>query len=189
MCPGPARPAAASCWRPTASSSGTTTWCGPRASARARWRWCAGCCSSPSSPSCSGWRGGPATAATSLQRKLSSLQITVSSVRCCSGQPGIFAAAGVGRGSGCVREWLLVLLYGLLTSSASFSCVSAIPLMPIGDLIVVCMSTPVFSVILDKLVLKRPLTLLSVTLCVLIGGHHQQLVQPHRHVGHHLQLH
>lgn len=67
-----------------------------------------------------------------------------------------------------MREWLLVLLYGLLTSSASFSCVSAIPLMPIGDLIVVCMSTPVFSVILDKLVLKRPLTLLSVTLCVSI---------------------
>ena len=85
-----------------------------------------------------------------------------------------------------MREWLLVLLYGLLTSSASFSCVSAIPLMPFGDLIVVCMSTPVFSVILDKLVLKRPLTLLSVTLCVLIGDH-QQLVLPHLRVVH-LQL-
>ena len=97
-----------------------------------------------------------------------------------------FAAGGKSRGSGCVREWLLVLLYGLLTSSASFSCVSAIPLMPIGDLIVVCMSTPVFSVILDKLVLKRPLTLLSVTLCVLIGDH-QQLVRPHLRVVH-LQL-
>ena len=82
---GPAWPAAASCWRPTASSSGTTTWCGPRASGRARWRWCAGCCSSPYSPSYSGWRGGPATAAPSLQSKLSSLQITVSSVQCCSG--------------------------------------------------------------------------------------------------------
>ena len=112
--------------------------------------------------------------------------------QCCSAaaatprQPGIFAAGGKSRRPGCVREWLLVLLYGLLTSSASFSCVSAIPLMPIGDLIVVCMSTPVFSVILDKLVLKRPLTLLSVTLCVLIGDH-QQLVLPHLHVVH-LQL-
>ena len=76
-----------------------------------------------------------------------------------------------------MREWLLVLLYGLLTSSASFSCVSAIPLMPIGDLIVVCMSTPVFSVILDKLVLKRPLTLLSVTLCLLIGDTHQRVLE------------
>ena len=82
-----------------------------------------------------------------------------------------FAAGGKSRGSGCVREWLLVLLYGLLTSSASFSCVSAIPLMPLGDLIVVCMSTPVFSVILDKLLLKRAITLLSVTLCMLIGDH------------------
>ena len=63
----------------------------------------------------------------------------------------------------------LVCLYGLLSSSASFAVVTALPLMPVGDLISICMSTPVFSIIFSALILKTRLTLLSVALCILIG--------------------
>ena len=67
-------------------------------------------------------------------------------------------------------EYALVCLYGFLTSSATFAVVTALPFMPIGDLIVICMSTPVFSVIFDALINKTQVTLLSVALCVLIGA-------------------
>ena len=66
------------------------------------------------------------------------------------------------------RTWLLASLRGFLTASMSFCCVMAVPLMPIGDLIVLCFISPVFSVILEGLILKRPLTILSLSLCVLI---------------------
>ena len=45
----------------------------------------------------------------------------------------------------------------------------AVPLMPIGDLIVISFSSPVFSVFLESLVLKRTMTVLSVVLCISIG--------------------
>ena len=63
----------------------------------------------------------------------------------------------------------LVCLYGLLSSSASFAVVTALPRMPVGDVIVICMSTPVFSIIFSALILKTRLTLLSVALCIFIG--------------------
>ena len=67
-----------------------------------------------------------------------------------------------------VIGWTLAVLRGLMTSSMSFACIMAVPLMPIGDLIVLCFISPVFSVILEGLILKRPLTILSLSLCVLI---------------------
>ena len=53
----------------------------------------------------------------------------------------------------------------------SFVCVVAVRLMPIGDLIVLAFTSPVFSVVMDAVFLQRRLTLLSVTLCLLIGTH------------------
>ena len=50
----------------------------------------------------------------------------------------------------------------------SFSFLLAIPYMPIGDLIVLSFMSPVFSVFLDRIVLKRPLTFLAVFLCMII---------------------
>ena len=68
-----------------------------------------------------------------------------------------------------LRKWGLVSLRGLLTASMSFVCVVAVRLMPIGDLIVLAFTSPVFSVVMDAVFLQRRLTLLSVTLCLLIG--------------------
>ena len=70
-----------------------------------------------------------------------------------------------------LRKWGLVSLRGLLTASMSFVCVVAVRLMPIGDLIVLAFTSPVFSVVMDAVFLQRRLTLLSVTLCLLIGTH------------------
>ena len=67
------------------------------------------------------------------------------------------------------RTWLLASLRGFLTASMSFCCVMAVPLMPIGDLVVIAFISPVFSLILECLALKRPLTILAVILCILIG--------------------
>lgn len=67
------------------------------------------------------------------------------------------------------RTWVLASLRGFLTASMSFCCVMAVPLMPIGDLVVIAFISPVFSLILESLILKRPLTILAVILCVLIG--------------------
>ena len=67
------------------------------------------------------------------------------------------------------RTWLLASLRGFLTASMSFCCVMAVPLMPIGDLVVIAFISPVFSLILEGLILKRPLTILAVILCILIG--------------------
>merc|ERR1711983_575833 len=50
--------------------------------------------------------------------------------------------------------------------------------MPIGDLIVICFSSPVFSLILESLILKRPMTVLSVFLCISIVGGDILAVQP-----------
>ena len=65
--------------------------------------------------------------------------------------------------------WSLAVLRGLLSSSMSFACIMAVPLMPIGDLVVIAFISPVFSLILEGLILKRPLTILAVILCILIG--------------------
>ena len=67
------------------------------------------------------------------------------------------------------RTWVLASLRGFLTASMSFCCVMAVQLMPIGDLVVIAFISPVFSLILESLILKRPLTILAVILCVLIG--------------------
>ena len=67
------------------------------------------------------------------------------------------------------RTWLLASLRGFLTASMTFCCVMAVPLMPIGDLVVIAFISPVFSLILECLILKRPLTVLSTILCILIG--------------------
>jgi drug/metabolite transporter (DMT)-like permease len=72
----------------------------------------------------------------------------------------------------------LLCLYGVTISTASFACLAAIPLMPIGDLIVICFTSPVFSVFLDRLVLKRPLTILSICLCLFIIIGDVLVVQP-----------
>jgi len=62
----------------------------------------------------------------------------------------------------------LIVLYGFTVATMSFACLAAIPLMPIGDLVVLCYVYPVFSVFLDRIVLKRALTFLSISLCFLI---------------------
>ena len=60
----------------------------------------------------------------------------------------------------------------------SFACLAAIQFMPIGDLIVISFTSPVFSVFLDRIILKRLLTFLSVGLCILIVLGDVLVVQP-----------
>ena len=55
-----------------------------------------------------------------------------------------------------IKQWILVNLYGMFSSSMGYSAVLAVSMMPIGDLIVITYTAPVFSVILDALILKRP---------------------------------
>ena len=69
-----------------------------------------------------------------------------------------------------LSQWMWISLYGLLMSSAVISVLASIPLMPIGDLIVLSFTSPVFAVIFEFLILRRPLKLPSVFLCCLIGG-------------------
>ena len=71
---------------------------------------------------------------------------------------------------GVFGTYLLLCVYGLLTSTSSFSVITAIPFLPIGDLIVLCFISPVFSVIWSSLIIKKPLTLLSIVLCIFIGN-------------------
>jgi len=80
--------------------------------------------------------------------------------------------------------YVQIILYGFTVSTMSFSCLAAIPLMPIGDLIVICFASPVFSVFLDRVVLKRLLTFLSVSLCFLIVLGNVLVVQPPVIFGH-----
>ena len=54
-------------------------------------------------------------------------------------------------------------------SSVSLTCLAAIPLMPIGDLIVLFFTTPVFAVFFELLILRRPIKVLILALCCLIG--------------------
>jgi len=74
--------------------------------------------------------------------------------------------------------YFLMCLYGFSVSTMSFACLAAIQFMPIGDLIVICFASPVFSVFLDRIVLKRALTFLSVFLCLLIIIGDVLVVQP-----------
>ena len=75
-----------------------------------------------------------------------------------------------------VKEYCLICLHGFLTATITFGMVMAVPMMPIGDLIVISFTSPIFSVILDTIILKRPLTFLSVALCILIGEHGKRLI-------------
>lgn len=74
--------------------------------------------------------------------------------------------------------YLLLGFYGFSVSTMSFACLAAIPLMPIGDLIVISFSSPVFSVFLDRIILKRMMTFLSIGLCFLIVLGDILVVQP-----------
>ena len=74
--------------------------------------------------------------------------------------------------------YTLLVLYGFSISTSSFACLAAIPLMPIGDLIVICFTAPVFCVFLDRIVNKRLLTILSVSLCCLIFVGDVFVIQP-----------
>jgi len=74
--------------------------------------------------------------------------------------------------------YFLIGLYGFSVSTMNFACLAAIQLMPIGDLIVICFASPVFSVFLDRIVLKRAFTLLSLSLCLLIIIGDVLVVQP-----------
>ena len=68
------------------------------------------------------------------------------------------------------RTWLLASLRGFFIASMSFSCVMAVPLMPIGDLVVIAFSSSITSsLMLECLILKRPLTVLATIICILIG--------------------
>ena len=68
-----------------------------------------------------------------------------------------------------LSQWLKISLYGLLMSSVTLGSLAAIPLMPIGDLIVLCFTSPVFALFFEFLILRRPVRALSVCLCCLIG--------------------
>ena len=68
-----------------------------------------------------------------------------------------------------LKKYLLVAIHGFLNAMVAFAMVMAVTLMPIGDLIVICFSSPVFSVILESLILKRTMTVLTVVLCFSIG--------------------
>ena len=68
-----------------------------------------------------------------------------------------------------IKSFCQVCVYGLLVAVSSFSVMSALPLMPIGDLVVICFTQPIFSVIFECIILNRKLTLLSVVLCIFIG--------------------
>jgi len=72
--------------------------------------------------------------------------------------------------------WLA--LYGFTISTASFACIAAIPYMPIGDLIVICFTSPVFSVFIDRVVNKRLFTILSISLCFFIVVGDVLVIQP-----------
>ena len=66
------------------------------------------------------------------------------------------------------KKLITLTTYAFFVSTMSFSFLLAIPYMPIGDLIVLSFMSPVFSVFLDRVVLKRPLTFLAVFLCMII---------------------
>ena len=72
-------------------------------------------------------------------------------------------------------QWLLISLYGVLMSSVSIAGLAAIPLMPIGDLIVLFFTTPVFAVFFELLILRRPIRFISLALCCLIGESQRQI--------------
>ena len=74
--------------------------------------------------------------------------------------------------------YALLGLYGITISTASFACIAAIAFMPVGDLIVICFTSPVFSVFLDRIVLKKSFTILSVSLCFLIVIGDILVIQP-----------
>ena len=54
-------------------------------------------------------------------------------------------------------------------SAAGLTCLAAIPLMPIGDLIVLCFTSPVFAVFFEFLILGRRIKVTTLVFCCLIG--------------------
>jgi len=74
--------------------------------------------------------------------------------------------------------YMWLFLYGFAISTASFAFLAAIPMAPIGDLIVIAFTAPVFCVFLDRIVNKRLLTILSISLCLLILLGEVFVIQP-----------
>jgi len=72
----------------------------------------------------------------------------------------------------------LLSVYGFIVSTVSFAFIAAVSMMPIGDLIVVSFTSPVFSVFLDRIILKRRLTYLSVLLSIFIIVGSFLVIQP-----------
>jgi len=85
-------------------------------------------------------------------------------------------------GQSSVREnllkYFLVNIFGCLNTSIGFTMLAAVALMPISDLIVLCYTAPVFSVFMDTLVLKRPLKIITVSLCLILVIGEVLAVQP-----------
>ena len=79
---------------------------------------------------------------------------------------------------GRLKFYTWLVLYGFSISTASFACLAAIPLMPIGDLTILVFTAPAFCVFLDRIVNKRLLTILSISLCFLIFVGDVFVIQP-----------
>ena len=72
----------------------------------------------------------------------------------------------------------MLSFYAFTISTASFACFAAIPLMSIGDLIIVSFTSPVFIVFFDRIISKRLITVFSICLCLLIILGDILVVQP-----------
>jgi len=83
-----------------------------------------------------------------------------------------------GRNFSRLRLFAWLVLYGFTISTVGLACLAAIPYMPIGDLIVICFTSPVFSVFLDRIVNKRLFTILSISLCFFIIVGDILVIQP-----------
>jgi len=62
------------------------------------------------------------------------------------------------------KRTVLLIAYGVSTATMSFACLTAIRFMPIGDYIAVCFVSPAISVFLERIILKTPLTILTILL-------------------------
>jgi len=73
---------------------------------------------------------------------------------------------------------VLLISYGAMMATMSFACLSAIPFMPVGDLIVICFASPAVSVFLERLLLKTPFTIIGIFLSLTIVAGDVLVVQP-----------
>jgi len=57
-----------------------------------------------------------------------------------------------------------LMFFGFLMATLTFACLAAIPLMPIGDLIVLCFTSPAFTVFISRIMIKTRITILNIFL-------------------------